>query len=92
MKKFLALFLLVVGLSVGPVCTPARSTLDSPTQNGDRVGDTGNPSVRVWVNTSTHVYHCPGTRYYGATKRGEYMTQKQAQDAGSRPAYGRFCR
>ena len=29
-----------------------------------------NPA-RVWVNTSSRVYHCPGTRYYGNTARGE---------------------
>jgi micrococcal nuclease len=29
---------------------------------------------RVWVNTSSRVYHCPGTRYYGNTARGEYLT------------------
>jgi hypothetical protein len=51
----------------------------------------GNPNVKVWVNTSSGVYHCPGTRWYGRTKRGEYMTQVQAQDAGDRPAYGKVC-
>jgi hypothetical protein len=51
----------------------------------------GNPSAKVWVNTSSGVYHCPGTRWYGATKRGEYMTQKQAQEKGYRPAYGKVC-
>jgi hypothetical protein len=51
----------------------------------------GNPNVRVWVNTNSGVYHCPGTRWYGATKEGEYMTQRQAQRDGYRPAYGRYC-
>ncbi len=51
----------------------------------------GNPDVKVWVNTRSSVYHCPGTRWYGTTKAGEYMTQKQAQDAGNRPAYGKVC-
>ena len=51
----------------------------------------GNPSVKVWVNTASGVYHCPGTRWYGNTKRGEYMTQKEAQKKGNRPAYGRIC-
>jgi len=51
----------------------------------------GNPDIKVWVNTPSGVYHCPGTRWYGATKRGEYMTQKQAQEKGNRPAYGRVC-
>lgn len=51
----------------------------------------GKPTVKVWVNTASGVYHCPGTRYYGATKRGAYMTQGAAQKAGHRPAYGRVC-
>lgn len=48
-------------------------------------------AAQVWVNSSSKVYHCPGTRYYGATKRGEYMTERQAQAAGVRPAGGRTC-
>lgn len=51
----------------------------------------GNPDTRVWVNTGSGVYHCPGTRWYGKTKRGEYMTQKQAIEKGNRPAYGKYC-
>lgn len=51
----------------------------------------GNPNAKVWVNTASGVYHCPGTRYYGATKRGAYMTQAAAQKANHRPAYGRVC-
>ena len=27
-------------------------------------------------------YHCPGTRWYGKTKEGKYMTQKEAQGKG----------
>jgi hypothetical protein len=48
-------------------------------------------SVRVWVNTRSGVFHCSGTRYYGTTKAGQFMTQAQAQRAGHRPAYGRSC-
>ena len=51
----------------------------------------GNPSVTVWVNTKSGVYHCPKTRWYGNTKQGEYMTQKDAQSKGYRPAYGIVC-
>jgi micrococcal nuclease len=48
-------------------------------------------SVRVWVNTSSRVYHCPGTRYYGKTARGAFMTEAEANVKGHRPAYGRRC-
>ena len=52
----------------------------------------GQPVHEVWVNTRSGVYHCPGTRYYGNTKNGQYMTQAEAQKQGNRPAYGKFCR
>ena len=51
----------------------------------------GNPKVMVWVNTSSGVYHCPNTRWYGNTKNGKYMTQQEAQAKGYRPAYGSVC-
>ncbi len=49
-------------------------------------------AARVWINTGSHVYHCPGTRYYGATQRGRYATEAEAIATGNRPAYGARCR
>lgn len=51
----------------------------------------GNPDVTVWVNTKSGIYHCPNTRWYGNTKNGKYMTQKEAQLEGYQPAYGILC-
>jgi hypothetical protein len=51
----------------------------------------GNPDIRVWVNTNSGTYHCPGRRWYARTKEGEYMTQKQAQDKSYHPAADRPC-
>jgi hypothetical protein len=48
-------------------------------------------ATQVWVNTSSHVYHCPGSQYYGATKSGRYMTEPEALGSGNRPAYGARC-
>jgi hypothetical protein len=36
----------------------------------------------VSVNTNTGVYHKPGSRYYGKTKVGKYMTEGDAKKAG----------
>jgi hypothetical protein len=47
--------------------------------------------VRVWVNTSTGVYHCADSRYYGTTKAGEYLSEREARSKGHRPAGGRIC-
>jgi pyruvate/2-oxoglutarate dehydrogenase complex dihydrolipoamide acyltransferase (E2) component len=41
----------------------------------------------VWVNTETHVYHKEGSRFYGTTKKGKYMTEAEAMKEGDRAAH-----
>ena len=43
-------------------------------------------SGKVWVNLDTKVYHREGSRYYGNTKHGQYMSEQDAIKAGYRPA------
>lgn len=54
-------------------------------------GNASAAGARVWVNTSSGVYHCPGSRYFGGTKQGQYMTETEARATGYRPAYNRSC-
>jgi hypothetical protein len=41
----------------------------------------------VWVNSETHVYHKEGSRFYGTTKKGKYMTEAEAMKEGARAAH-----
>jgi hypothetical protein len=43
-------------------------------------------SAVVWVNTSSGVYHCSDSRWFGQTKRGRFLSQPDANVAGFRPA------
>jgi hypothetical protein len=36
----------------------------------------------VWVNTDSKIYHKQGSRWYGNTKQGQWMTESDAQKAG----------
>jgi hypothetical protein len=85
MKKLIALVAIALAIAFSSTRLPAVAARLSVPQSQ------GNPSVRVWVNTDSGVYHCPGSRWYGKTKQGEYMTQRQAQARGYTPAYGSLC-
>ena len=89
----------VVAIRPLDVDSAGQPRLDEPRvprgipQRGHR-GDTTSPTnadVRVWLNTNSLVYHCAGTRWYGATRYGEFIRESEAVARGARPAYGRRC-
>jgi hypothetical protein len=78
---------------VAPTAAAApRTSSPSPTSSGSGTAQApgGGPGL-VWVNTASKVYHCNGTRYYGKTKQGKYVTEAEAKSEGDRPDHGKPC-
>jgi hypothetical protein len=71
---------------VGPSATPSQPA--SPAAQGT---PTPTGTGQVWVNTASKVYHCPGDRWYGKTKKGAYMSEAQAKAEGARADHGKAC-
>jgi hypothetical protein len=73
-----------------PMSAPAQGTTTASSASR-RAAPAPAGDGRVWVNTDSHVYHCPGTRWYGKTKQGSYMSEAQAQAQGAKPDHGKAC-
>ena len=68
----------------------AAKTAGKKVPVADKAASTEAPKADdVWVNGK--VYHCPGSKHYGKTKKGEYMSEEQAKAAGAHVAHNRPC-
>ncbi len=79
--------------AAAPASPPASSSAPASKSSATTSAPApGGGEGKVWLNTASNVYHCPGTRYYGKTKAGEYMTEAEAKAKGARPDHGKPCK
>jgi hypothetical protein len=65
-----------------PTASPATTTTGSAEPNATPAPGGGHGLV--WVNTESHVYHKEGSRFYGKTKQGKYVSEADAIKEGDR--------
>jgi hypothetical protein len=79
MRAMLTLALAVVlAVSAASAQTPNHTPQPGMMCPGDKL---------VWVNTRSHIYHFKGERYFGSTKEGKFICEREADKEGDRPTW-----
>ena len=66
-----------------PTASPATTTTAGSAEPNATPAPGGGHGM-VWVNTESHVYHKEGSRFYGKTKQGKYVSEADAIKEGDR--------
>ena len=73
--------------AAAPAATTAKMTAAAPAAAPAAGGGAG----KVWLNTKSNVYHCEGSKHYGKTKEGTYLTEAEAKAKGAHADHGKAC-
>ena len=71
--------------------TAKAKSATAPAAATPSVAAAGGGAGKVWVNSKSKAYHCEGTKFYGKTKVGEYMTEADATAKGNHADHGKGC-
>jgi len=72
---------------MAPAAAPAKKKAFQTPETAAPGGGDG----KVWVNSASKVYHCPGSKYYGKTKAGSYMSEADAKAGGNHGVSKKGC-